>query len=437
MSCHIFNREQNSGPKAPQIGPGYGAPLPSPSYGAPSSAPSSGYQAPQLTSTFEQPTSGTTFGTGFQSGSSSGFDSGYQTTSSTNPFLSSSSISSSSSPNNYLGSTPVIGDVNQLTTINTGNSFGKANPVPVFDTAYPQTQNFGSPSSSSTISGSSGSFVTSGTSLGFPPAGFPSTNNHQSDSYGSPTGPIIGGQPSFSTFNGQSTTSVLNGQIVGSGNSGFQAVDSYGSPIAPSLTPLPTSASSGYGGPSAASFSNQPNNAAVAPSSGYGAPLAPVINGPPPPPPPSPTIQQPVSVYGTSPGPVIPPALAPQSNYGVPLGPVLGDPQSTPDPPPALFNPTALSYDAPTAGFDSGPSFEHPQVAPTLGAFIGSLDQNSPSYRSPASPEDQYFSPDTPPSSPPSLASTFLHAQDGYEGECGMWLVFPGNSDRGKDRKVV
>jgi hypothetical protein len=93
-----------------------------------------------------------------------------------------------------------------LTKLNTGSTFGKANPVPVFETAYPQPTSFSGNSPTSSF----------GTSFGVPPSGFPSANNHQSDSYGSPIGPVLG-QSQFSSTSGfssgsHSSTPILNGQ---------------------------------------------------------------------------------------------------------------------------------------------------------------------------------------------------------------------------------
>ena len=311
-----------------------------------------------------------------------------------NPFLTTST--SSSNAGSYQSSSPVIGDVNLLTTINSGSTFNKVNPIPTFETAYPPTN-----------SGSSFSktFQNPGPSLGSPPSGFPSSNNYQSDSYGSPSGPILGSSnQQFSTSAGfsQSSTPVLSGQIVATSNSGFQAVDSYGLPIAPAITPIPNvgiSATSGYGGPST-HFSQQSSSAAVAPSSSYGVPLAPVINSWPLAPP---VIQQPLSIYGTSPGPIVSSVQAPQSGYVAPIGPIIGESTS-----PGFSSPAGSSYESP-ALFNSEPSLARVEIQPTLGAFIGSLDQSSQSYESP---------PDTSSISSPSSASTFLHVQDGSSGEC-------------------
>jgi hypothetical protein len=66
--------------------------------------------------------------------------------------IGSSSSGVNGNGNNYQASGPVVGDVNLLSAINTGSTFGKANPLPVFETAYPPTQNFGQASSSQSLS---------------------------------------------------------------------------------------------------------------------------------------------------------------------------------------------------------------------------------------------------------------------------------------------
>ena len=307
--------------------------------------------------------------------------------------------------------------------------------------------------------------------LGSPPSGFPSSNNQQSDSYGSPTGPIISNQNSqfstnsgFSSFSNQPvSTPVLNGQIVGSGNSG--SLDSYGSPIGPVtsgqnsvFTNQGVSAPSGYGGPSQQGFNTPPNppplnNPIIAPLSGYGVPSAPVLSSPALP---NPLIQQPLSVYGAQPGSVVgsppqtpkpPLAIAPQSNYGAPIGPIIGEQILTSTP---LLSDSFASQPVETSyGFSSGSGSAQklPEVTPSLGAFIGSLDQNTGNLETFSQNNDQYssnidnfsqnnnqyssnidtfppnndqYSSSVGPSSPRptvSLASTFLHVQSGYNGE--------------------
>jgi hypothetical protein len=507
MCTYISNSREpasSSGYQAPQANSGYQAPAPSSAYQTP--APSSGYQAPAPSSGFQSqaPNSGyqspAPNNSGFQSpASSSGFqstqsNSGYQSSQPSSNFNSgfqtaAPSFSSTSNPflapvkNNFDESAPVVGDVSLLTKINTGNTFGSVNPLPVFETAYPQSQTFNpqsfassSPSSTFSNVGQSqsggttfqGNFQTPNSNLGIPPSGFPSSNNQQSDSYGSPTGPIIGNQNSqfssnsgFSSFNNQPlSTPVLNGQIVGAGNSG--SIDSYGSPIGPAIsgqnsvfTNQGVSAPSGYGGPSQQGFNPAPlNNQIVAPSSGYGVPSAPVLSSPALP---NPLIQQPVSVYGTQPGSVVASpipqvAVAPQSGYGSPVGPIIGEQILNSSP--FLSNSFASQPVETSYGFSSGSDSEQklPEVKPSLGAFIGSLDQdsgnleldtfsqndqfsssgdtysqnNNDQFSSnvdvdtfPPNNNDQYSSSVGPSSPKPtvSLASTFLHVQAGNNGE--------------------
>jgi len=413
---------------------------------------------------------------GFQS--SPNTNSGFQTnqitsTNSANPFL------STNNNNNYdSSSVPVVGDVSLLTKINSGSSFGSVNPAPVFETAYPQTQNFNSQtnpvssSSSFPTSGSNtflGNFQTPNSNLGIPPSGFPSANNNQADSYGTPLGPVVSssntitpnsGFSSLSNTNQQVQSSgvpVLNGQIVGTG---FQSSDSYGSPnFSGQNTGGGTSfsAQSGYGGPGASGFNTilPVANQVVPALSIYGAPSQPFQIGP------STPIGQTQASFGSStpiiggqvPGPPLPtPTVPPQSgyggpnsfsspvipissSYGVPLGQVIGE-QLTPSPKPtdivpnsyASSLPVDTSYVAalPPAVFDPERDFQNtadqvlPDTKPSLGAFIGSLDQVPGSYEGPSDFEGSNYSytdlenvPPTPRSNPPSLASTFLHVQQG------------------------
>ena len=347
-----------------------------------------------------------------------------------------------------------MGDVPLLTKLNTGSTFGSVNPIPVFETAYPQVNSQAQQSFSSVSNSGSafqGTFQNPSSNLGIPPNGFPSSNNIQADSYGSPAGPILGGQnnqfgqitPSsgFSQIQANSNfgSSVLNGQIVGNGNSAFQSVDSYGSPISPVINNsqgFPATSSfvgpsssgfnvvpqvansavppqSSYGAPAApvitnsAPFQPQLTNSAVPPLSSYGAPAAPVISSPAP-------FQSSLSVYGVTPGPVQGvQSLAPQSqsNYGSQFGEQSQTPFS-----PNLPLPADSSYGSPISAFDSGPDIQpHPDERPSLSAFIGSLDQSSVNV-DPLLVNDPYSGDaDLPTSkrSPPSLASTFLHVQGG------------------------
>jgi hypothetical protein len=194
---------------------------------------------------------------------------------------------------------------------------------------------------------------------------------------------------------------------VPTGSSGFQSVDSYGSPLAPVVTPATNSilpATAGYGGPSFLSGGNFP---AAAPSSSYGAPSAPALGS-------SPAIQQPLSVYGSTAGSVVtsaqiprPPPVGSSSSYGAPFGPVIGDKSfSTPSPG------ASSSHES---GLASGSSHaQQPDAEPSLGGFVGSLDQSSASYDSPVSLGELSTS---SPKVQPSLASTFLHVQGDYSGE--------------------
>ena len=315
-----------------------------------------------------------------------------------------------------------------------------------------------------------GNFQTPNSNLGIPPSGFPSANNNQADSYGTPLGPVVSsantispnsGFSSFSNTNQQVQSSgvpVLNGQIVGSG---FQSPDSYGSPnFSGQNTGGGTSfsAQSGYGGPAPSGFNDVPApvvNQVVPALSIYGAPSQPFQSGPsapfgptltsagsstpiiggqvPGPPLPTPTVP-PQSGYG-GPNSFSSPVIPAQPSFGVPLGQSIGE-QFSPSPRPTELVPNSFasplpvdtSYVAalPPAVFDPERDFQNsaeqvlPDAKPSLGAFIGSLDQVPGSYEGPNDFERSNYSytdlenfPPTPRSNPPSLASTFLHVQQG------------------------